>query len=79
MWIAANLFTIMLLIVGVVDKLSCIYTCHCKTFNKHNNTNKHKAKSPEGFISESEYFSVSCSDGMEGENVMRDFVFTPFN
>lgn len=46
--------------------------CRCKTFKQYNNANKHKAKSPEVFISESERFSVSCSDVMEGVDVMWD-------
>lgn len=48
-------FRKMLLTVHVVvlDKWSCIRRCHCKTFNQDNDTNKHKAKSPGVFISES--------------------------
>lgn len=62
----------MLLIVGVAvaDKLELYSYIHCKAFNQYNNSNEHGAKSPEVFISESERFSMSCSDGMEGENVM---------
>lgn len=56
--------------VVVLDNGSCICACHCRAFNQYNNSNKHTAESPEVIISESEPVSVSCSDGMQGENVM---------